>query len=394
MLLRSPKIRNFAWMKHSILSIGMASRLALERLYLLQNKPFEFLGIRVEAMEWIGGAIAIILFVFGIIRWFFKFNLFKRVWSFVKGVKRKISLKIALSQPFDYWMERAKKEIERKEQGIDKTLKTLQSRSNGTSFVGNTIDIAILIMINGKPIVTAYHSSQIMDNSAPGYGILSFTVYTSAGAVATSNGVPIKDIFCYRDSANSGQGDAKITHGFQVPDTYAIVPTYAVNDVDGKLDWVKQASRKITVISIIPSQLNDSEPIISVLLAASHSIEPFFQGAWGWRLAIHNHGDMEDTWESARFIDDFEGAGDAKWGFDPNGGWEPEKFSIPIPAHKTTNKELAYVLPWGTKFKAILKFSSGLTIESNWIAKDTGEPIVENGSESRVGGNSNTQTEI
>jgi hypothetical protein len=55
--------------------------------------------------------------------------------------------------------------------------------------------------------------------------------------IAMSNGVPLYDVSCYRDSDNNGQGDAAISFGFQAADTVTIVPVYGVHNSDGSLNW-------------------------------------------------------------------------------------------------------------------------------------------------------------
>lgn len=119
--------------------------------------------------------------------------------------------------------------------------------------INDTIDIAIPISVNGKMIITSYDAGDIMNNPAAGFGVLRITVYTSSGEIATSNNIPVKDIYCYRDLKNSGQGRIRVAHGFQVPDTYTFTPTYEVNDENGHLDWKIQGPTSLRVIPVQPN---------------------------------------------------------------------------------------------------------------------------------------------
>ena len=80
---------------------------------------------------------------------------------------------------------------------------------------------------------------------------LSGTPSTATGLtwalVASSNGVPVQDLPCYRDSTTSGQGDLIISYGFQLPDKYTIVPVYGVHTSSGALNWHQQAKQTVRV---------------------------------------------------------------------------------------------------------------------------------------------------
>ncbi len=105
------------------------------------------------------------------------------------------------------------------------------------TFVNGSVSLAVLIQIDGVAVATAYAANAIMNNPAATFGILRFTAYDSAGAVAISNGVPIQDVYCYRDATNAGKGVAVIAYGFQAADTFEIVPVFGVHTAGGALDW-------------------------------------------------------------------------------------------------------------------------------------------------------------
>src|ERR1051326_2060416 len=116
-----------------------------------------------------------------------------------------------------------------------------------TRYTDSTIEISVPISIDGVAISTSYAANAIMNNPAAGYGICRFTVKKSDGTIATSNGVNMADINCYRHPTESNTAIGKMAYGVQVADEFTILPFYGVKNLDGTLDWRALSSIKVKV---------------------------------------------------------------------------------------------------------------------------------------------------
>ena len=82
--------------------------------------------------------------------------------------------------------------------------------------------------------------------------------------IASSNGVPVMDIYCYRDATNTGQGDAVIAYGLQQPDTYTIVPVFGIRDGSGNLSWRDLARQTVQVYATTQNKQFPVSPNVTI----------------------------------------------------------------------------------------------------------------------------------